>query len=66
MHPWANYYFMPLDFRRSDGDWANKSDLGQAIIVDRLRLLRLAEQYGLYTKLPDMSFIDEARKHHYR
>jgi hypothetical protein len=59
MHPWATYYFLPQDLRWSDGDWAYKSDIGQAIIVDRLRLLKLAEQYGLFPDFPATPFVDE-------
>ena len=60
MHPWANYYFLPLDLREFNGDWAYKSEIGPAIIVDRLRIMRLSEQYGLHASLPNMPFIDEA------
>lgn len=60
MHKWATYYFMPLDLRDPDGDWAYKSDIGEAIIVDRLRLLRLANSYGILDEMPDMTFIEEA------
>lgn len=60
MHPWANYYFLPLDLREFNGDWAYKSEIGSAIIVDRLRIMRLSEQYSLHTNLPLMPFIDEA------
>lgn len=61
MHPWANYYFMPLDFRRADGDWAKKSDLAEVIIVDRLRILGLAEQFAVLGEMPDLTYVDEAR-----
>jgi hypothetical protein len=61
MHPWANYYFMPLDFRRADGDWAKKSDLAEVIIVDRLRILGLAEQFAVLDQMPDFAYVDEAR-----
>lgn len=60
MHPWANYYFMPLDFRRSDGDWAKKSDLAEVIIVDRLRILGLAEQLAVMHEMPALDYVDEA------
>lgn len=60
IHPWANYYFMPLDLRRpEDGDWAYKNEIRTVIIVDRLRLLRLISQYKLDEQLPAMPFIDE-------
>ena len=64
-HPWANYYFLPVDFRRADGDWAHKSDLAEAIFVDRLRLLGLAQAYDLYAELPEMPFIASALAAHY-
>lgn len=51
-HPWSTYYFLPIDLRHPDGGWAYEADIGQAIIVDRLRLVRLVEQYQLYGQLP--------------
>jgi len=60
MHPWATYYFLPIDLRFPDGDWAYKDDIGQAIIVDRLRLLRVVEQNDLYQSLPAMPYVNEA------
>ncbi|UCV09415.1 hypothetical protein [Dechloromonas denitrificans] len=60
MHDWATYYFMPLDLRESDGHWAYKSKIGQAILVDRLRLVRLVDQYSLYEDLPDFPCVEEA------
>ncbi len=60
MHPWANYYFLPLDLREVNGEWAYKSEIGPAIIVDRLRIMRLSEQYKLHANLPDMTFVDDA------
>lgn len=66
MSPWSTYYFLPLDLRESDGDWAYKDDIGsEAIIVDRLRLVRLVEQYGLYKDLPAMPYIQEALEFEY-
>lgn len=59
MHPWATYYFMPLDLRHADGDWAYKNDIGEAIIVDRLRLMRLSRQYGLFGEWPELPLLDE-------
>lgn len=61
MHKWATYYFMPLDLREADGDWAYKDDIGEAIIVDRLRLLRLATEYEILDEMPAMPFIEEAK-----
>ncbi|QEL64785.1 hypothetical protein OTERR_13090 [Oryzomicrobium terrae] len=61
MHRWATYYFMPLDLRHADGDWAYKSDIGEAIIVDRLRLLRLSTQYDLLDDFPELPLLDDIR-----
>jgi len=60
MHVWSTYYFLPLDLRHSDGDWAYKDDIGASIIVDRLRLVRLVAQYSLFDNLPAMPYVNEA------
>lgn len=65
MHPWATYYFLPLDLRHADGDWAYKSDIGAAIIVDRLRLLRLASQYHLHDLMPALPLLPEIQQFSY-
>lgn len=59
-HPWATYYFMPLDLRRPDGDFAKKSDIGEAVIVDRLRILKLAKKLDALKNFPAMSYVDTA------
>jgi hypothetical protein len=59
-HPWATYYFMPIDLRWPDGDWANKSDFGDAIMIDRLRLVRLARLFGLIHSMPLGSYVEDA------
>lgn len=60
MHLWSTYYFMPLDLRRPDGDFAKKSDIGEAIIVDRLRILRLAKRYQALPHFPAMGYVNAA------
>lgn len=60
MHPWTNYYFMPLDFRRADGDWAKKSDIAEVVIVDRLRIMGLANQFDVFDTMPELAYVDEA------
>lgn len=55
MHPWSTFYFMPLDLRRTDGDWAYKSDIGEAIIVDRLRLLKISATHSLFKSFPPLA-----------
>lgn len=49
-HPWATYYFMPQDLYEMsvDGpDWQKRLSLSESIVIDRLRLIRLAAQYGI-------------------
>jgi hypothetical protein len=65
LHPWATYYFLPIDLRSTEGDWAHKSDIGQAIFVDRLRLLRLAEKNDLFQSLPELPYVKEALEFQY-
>lgn len=61
MHPWAAYYFLPIDLRHADGGWAYQGDIGQAIIVDRLRILRLTSQYDLHEKLPELPLLADVQ-----
>jgi hypothetical protein len=58
-HAWANYYFMPNDLRWDDGDWAYKSDFGDAIMVDRLRLTGLSRLYNTCTRMPSEDIVAE-------
>lgn len=64
-HPWATYYFMPLDLGAEiDGrmDWHMKSDFGRAIVIDRLRFLRLAGESELADpELIGVASVEEAR-----
>jgi len=62
MHPWSAYYFMPLDMRKPNGDWANKSDLGSVIFVDRFRLLKLADEFNVLQDFPVVSLVAKALK----
>lgn len=48
-HPWATYYFMPIDLAEADGssmDWQQRIKLTESITIDRLRLIRMALGYG--------------------
>lgn len=64
-HKWATYYFMPLDLGTEiDGcmDWQLKNDMGSAIVIDRLRLIHLADQAELAdNELIGVAPVDEAR-----
>lgn len=51
MHEWDTYYFMPLDLsdeHEGQMDWQKFSDFGRAIVIDRLRFMRLADAHGLF------------------
>jgi len=48
LHKWATYYFMPQDLLGViDGqhDWQRRNDVASAIVIDRLRIMRLARQF---------------------
>tara|TARA_R110001583_G_scaffold90144_3_gene231818 strand:+ start:47794 stop:48801 length:1008 start_codon:yes stop_codon:yes gene_type:complete len=64
-HPWATYYFMPLDLGTEiDGcmDWQFKHDMGRAIVIDRLRLTHLADEAELADQeLIGVGPVNEAR-----
>lgn len=50
LHPWATYYFMPLDLSTEIDrkmDWQRLSDFSQAIVIDRLRFVRLSREYEI-------------------
>jgi hypothetical protein len=52
LHEWSTYYFMPLDLSvEYDGlmDWYKLSDFSRAIVIDRLRFMRMAKLYSLST-----------------
>ncbi len=60
MHEWATYYFMPLDLSiEHEGrmDWHKRSDFSRAIVIDRLRFIRLASLYSL--SAPDITATSE-------
>lgn len=59
LHPWSTFYFMPLDLRKPHGGWAYASDIGQAIIVDRGRMLNLMRQYDLAANAPNIPLVQE-------
>lgn len=61
-HPWATYYFMPLDLRKSDGKWAHKSDFGDAILIDRLRMISLSKKHNLAPHMPPHNYVAEVAK----
>ncbi len=63
-HDWATYYFMPLDLTdERDGQmhWQEWRDVNGAIVIDRLRMLRLADSEELAgSHLLARGSIDEA------
>lgn len=45
-HAWANYYFCPLDLRKTEATWHFGRDIGGAIIIDRFRLISIMRNSG--------------------
>lgn len=64
-HPWSTYYFMPLDLSTQiDGemDWHMLSDFSTAIVIDRLRFIKLTTIYEIPSKpITAQAYIEEAR-----
>ena len=49
-HDWATYYFMPQDLVDGQGtkqDWQRRPSLTKCIVIDRMRLIRLADAYSV-------------------
>lgn len=49
-HIWATYYFMPQDLVAAHAEeqrWQCRPKLTKSIVIDRIRLIRLAQQYGV-------------------
>lgn len=60
-HSAANYYIMPHDLRELTGKWCRASNIGRVIMIDRLRILKLAELYDIHDQLLGIwPHIDEA------
>jgi hypothetical protein len=50
LHDWATYYFMPLDLSTEiddEMDWHRFPDFSRAIVIDRLRFVRLINMYKI-------------------
>ncbi|MDR6233568.1 hypothetical protein [Pseudomonas oryzihabitans] len=50
-HSAANFYIMPHDLKALNGSWDRGSNVGRVILVDRYRILKLAEQYGFHHEI---------------
>ena len=56
-HPGLNYYFAPHDLRRNNGMW-NKLH-GQVILLDRCRIMKLANQFSVEDEVVDWPHISQ-------
>lgn len=63
-HPWSSYLFSPLDLYTVKKDWALKHQLGRVILLDRYRILNLAEEFFIYNDVPDIDHIDLLYRHY--
>jgi len=64
LHDWATYYFMPLDISTEideQMDWQRFSDFSRAIVIDRLRFVRLTNMFTIsVVAITAHSYVDEA------
>lgn len=67
LHKWATYYFMPQDLLGViDGqhDWQRRNDVASAIVIDRLRIMRLARQFDADLQYAELTpAVAEARSY---
>lgn len=59
-HPASNFYIMPHDMRNLNGGWERGDHIGKVILLDRLRIIKLVEQYSLPETFPIWPFVQEA------
>jgi len=59
-HPASNFYIMPHDMRSLTGGWERGDHIGTVILLDRVRIIRLVEQYALPETFPIWPFVQEA------
>lgn len=57
--PWMEIICIPLCFRNNTGGWAVESEVGNAILLDRLRLLRHLDLPQDWTSVNAPSILDE-------
>ena len=58
-HPASNFYIMPHDMRSLTGGWERGDHIGTVILLDRVRIIRLVEQYALPGAFPVWPFVQE-------
>lgn len=52
-HSSANYYIMPHDIKSLTGGWERAANIARVIMIDRSRILDLANQYEFHETLKD-------------
>ncbi len=65
-HPGAAYYVTPHDLSASNEKWERASHVARVVVLDRRRLMHLADLHSVLNKLPAWPFVDEAIKLGYR
>ena len=59
-HPGAAYYITPHDLSASNQKWERASHVAKVVVLDRRRLMYLAEHHSVLPNLPSWKFVDEA------
>lgn len=62
--PWAAYHFSPIDLYTAKQDWGTPTQpLGRMILLDRYRILTLAEEFFIYNDIPEIEHIERLYQH---
>lgn len=61
--PWAAYYFSPIDLYTAKQDWKIQQLPSRMILLDRYRILSLAENFFIYNNTPDIHHIEFLYQH---
>lgn len=56
--PWATYHFSPIDLYTAKRDWKVPHLQKRIILLDRYRILTLAEKFFIYNDVPDIDHIE--------
>lgn len=59
-HPAAAWYVTPHDLSKTDTKWDRGSHVVNVVLLDRKRLLYLAQRHALESIIPEWSFVTEA------
>lgn len=65
-HPASAWYVSPQDLSHSDNKWNRAAHVCRVVLLDRRRLLALAQRHGLDAQVPAWPFVAEAAQLNYK